>query len=67
MIKESGKFVINDLEMMIDQDKKAKLTGKRQRVAIAKDHESDDASSQGDNGSDEDSESDQDTLKKRIR
>jgi hypothetical protein len=49
MVKESGKFVINDLEMLEEEDRKKKLTGKRGRIAIAKDHEESDASSVGDN------------------
>jgi hypothetical protein len=50
LVKESGKFIINDLELAL---KSNKLTGKRGRVQIAKDHEESDAgSSVGDNASD---------------
>lgn len=61
LVKESGKFIINDLELEEMKMKKAagsKLTGKRARMELAKDHEEsdDDASSQGDNVSDSESE-----------
>jgi hypothetical protein len=50
LVKESGKFIINDLELAL---KFNKLTGKRSRVKIAKDYEeSDVGSSVGDNASD---------------
>lgn len=63
MIKESGKFVINDLEHMLRKEQKGKLTGKRVRMEIAKDHESDNDSSVGDADSDDDSGSDDGDLK----
>ena len=54
MIKESGKFFINDLEA-----RKSKFIGKRARIDIAKDHEESDAeSSVGDNVSSESEDSD---------
>jgi hypothetical protein len=68
LVKESGKFVINDLEMMIDQESKAaKMTGKRARMQIAKDHEESDAgSSVGDNVSESENDSG-DLLMTRIK
>jgi len=63
MIKETGKFVINDLEA-----KKPKLIGKRGRTDMAKDHEeSDAASSIGDNISAEEDSDDNEDLRSKMR
>ena len=63
MIKETGKFVINDLEA-----KKPKLIGKRGRTDMAKDHEESDAgSSVGDNISGDEDSDDNEDLRTKMR
>ncbi len=62
LVKESGKFMINDLELLQMQSKQAGK--KRMRIETAKESD-DDQSSVGDNVSDESSDADEDKKKMR--
>ena len=64
LVKESGKFMINDLELLQLQSKQAGK--KRMRIETAKESDDDD-SSVGDNVSEESSDTDEENMKKKMR
>lgn len=64
LVKESGKFMINDLELLQLQSKQAGK--KRMRIETAKESD-DDESSVGDNVSEESSDTDEENMKKKMR
>lgn len=64
LVKESGKFMINDLELLQLQSKQAGK--KRMRIETAKESD-DDESSVGDNVSEKSSDTDEENMKKKMR
>jgi hypothetical protein len=64
LVKESGKFMINDLELLQMQSKQAGK--KRMRIETAKESD-DDESSVGDNASEGSSDTDEEDMKKKMR
>ena len=67
LVKETGKFMINDLELMQQREALTKQAGKkRMRIEAAKDSD-DEGSSVGDNVSEDSSDTDEEEIRQRMK